>query len=520
MLYINPHTSFYFRPEVQINSEQGLRVYGAVTWGQFFIYQGFNDHCGWMHTSNNVDVSDMYYEKIRKNTNGYEYFYNDNWKPVKEKQVKIRYLEKTGLIKEKTFTTYFTHHGPIMSKREGQPVSVRSNNRDMNGLIQSWLRTKATDYTSFRETMMLCANASNNTVYADKKGNIAYWHGNYVPKRSTKFNWDRPVDGTTVETDWFGTHKLDEMIHVLNPINGWIQNCNSTPFTCCDKNSPDKNDYPSYMAPDGENFRGVNAIRLLREKNKFTLDELIRVGYDKKLTAFEILLPGLIKAYDLTDPNDSLKNKLAIPINYLRSWDYHVSDTSIAQTVAIHWAEQLGPQIRKIYIYTDEEDQVQAVTRFSNETSGRQLLLALLQSISYLQNQYGSWQISWGSINRIQRPESPFSKVYTDSLKSYPVQYASALWGMLPSFNSRTFYGTKKRYGYSGNSFVCAVEFGNKIKAKSLLSGGNNGNPTSPFFSGELENFSKGQFKEVWYYPDDVKTHSISIYKPGEHIEK
>ena len=183
-------------------------------------------------------------------------------------------------------------------------------------------------------------------------------------------------------------------------------------------------------------------------------------------------------------------------------------------------SDLLGPKIRKIYVDTDEEDQVLAVERFCQETPGRQLLLSLLQSVSYLQNQYGSWEVSWGSINRIQRPVSPFSKVYNDSLKSYPVQYASALWGMLPSFNSRTFSGAKNRYGYSGNSFVCAVEFGQRIKAKSLLSGGNNGNPKSPFFSGELENFSKGKFKEVWFYPEDVKIHSISTYKPGENIEK
>ena len=52
ILYINPHVTFYFRPEVHMVSDEGLNAYGAVTWGQFFVYQGFNEHCGWMHTSN------------------------------------------------------------------------------------------------------------------------------------------------------------------------------------------------------------------------------------------------------------------------------------------------------------------------------------------------------------------------------------------------------------------------------------------------------------------------------------
>lgn len=519
MLYINPHTSFYFRPEVQIISEEGLRVYGAATWGQFFIYQGFNDYCGWMHTSNNVDVSDLYYETIRKSTIGYEYFYNNKWMPVSEKKINIRSLSKEGTIKEQTFTTYFTHHGPIMSKRDGKPVSVRCNNRDMNGLIQSWLRTKATDFSSFEKTMAIRANASNNTVYADKDGNIAYWHGNFVPKRSLQFNWSKPVDGSTPETEWMGLHELNELIRVKNPASGWIQNCNSTPFTCCDKSSPNKTDFPSYMAPDGENFRGVNAMRVLKEKEKFTLEEMIAAGYDPRLAAFEVLIPALLNAYDNLESTDSLKKQLVDPIHYLRGWNMKASDTSVAQNIAIHWAEILGPQLRRVYIDAGEEDQVQVVTRFCKEVPPRQLLLSLLQSVSYLDKQYGKWQISWGQVNRLQRPFSSLSRSYNDSLLSYPVSYASALWGMLPSYNSRTFSGTKNRYGVSGNSFVCAVEFGEKVRAKSLLAGGNSGDPTSPYFSSELKSFANGQFKVVWFYPEDVRRNSISIYQPGENIK-
>ena len=66
ILYINPHVTFYFRPEVHMVSEEGMNVYGAVTWGQPFIYQGFNEHCGWMHTSSDVDISDAYIEKLTK----------------------------------------------------------------------------------------------------------------------------------------------------------------------------------------------------------------------------------------------------------------------------------------------------------------------------------------------------------------------------------------------------------------------------------------------------------------------
>ena len=64
LLLINPHTSFFFRSELQMSSDQGLDAYGAVTWGQFFIYQGFNPHIGWMHTSSGVDNVDEFAETI------------------------------------------------------------------------------------------------------------------------------------------------------------------------------------------------------------------------------------------------------------------------------------------------------------------------------------------------------------------------------------------------------------------------------------------------------------------------
>jgi acyl-homoserine-lactone acylase len=66
LLLINPHTSFFFRSELQMASDEGLNAYGAATWGQFFIYQGFNERCGWMHTSSAVDAIDKYLETVIK----------------------------------------------------------------------------------------------------------------------------------------------------------------------------------------------------------------------------------------------------------------------------------------------------------------------------------------------------------------------------------------------------------------------------------------------------------------------
>jgi len=516
ILYINPHVTFYFRPEVHMTSKEGLNVYGAVTWGQFFIYQGFNEYCGWMHTSSNVDVADMYAEKISKQSTGLVYEYNKEKRKVKEKMITIRFINENDM-QSKTFTTYFTHHGPVMAKRDGQYISVRSSNRMMNGLIQSWQRTKAKGLEDYKKVMELKANTSNNTVFADNKGNIAYWHGDFVPKRDPKFNWGKVVDGSTSATEWKGLHTVNEIVHVYNPATGWIQNCNSTPFTVSGSSSPLKKDYPNYMAPDGENFRGINAARVLSRENKFTIDKTIAAGYDRYLSAFEILIPALISAFEKNiPPSDSLYRQLKEPIQILKNWDFNAGEKSVATSLAIEWAQMLNASIRKIYIQEGEDDQVSVTKRFAATAKPEELLIPFLNTVNQLQEKYGSWEVQWGTINRYQRISNDINQKYDDSQISYPVPFASALWGMLPSYNSRTFPGTKKRYGFHGNSFICAVEFGKKIKAKSLLAGGNSGDPDSPHFKDQLEMYTKGQFKDVLFYKEDVLKHAERTYHPGE----
>jgi acyl-homoserine lactone acylase PvdQ len=516
ILYINPHVTFYFRPEVQVVSEEGLNVYGAVTWGQFFVYQGFNKYCGWMHTSGNMDVADMYIEKIVKKNDKLFYEYNKVLKPVTEKIITLRF-KKDNVIHTKAITTYFTHHGPVMANRNGQWISVRSYNRSLQSLMQSFLRTKTKGLGDYKKNMAMLANTSNNTVFADNKGNIAYWHGNYMPRRDKKINWSKPVDGTTTATEWKGLHTLDEIVRVYNPKTGWIQNCNSTPFTVSGSSSPKKENYPPYMAPDGENFRGINAARVLNNENKFTIDKTIAAGYDTKLSAMEVLIPALISSFEKNiSVTDSLYAQLSEPIQLLKKWNYYSAENSVATTLAIEWAQKLTASIQRVYIDEGWDDQVTLVKKFATTASPQELLPPLAVVIKELKTKFGSWQIPWGDINRYQRISSDIAQKYRDDQPSFPVGFASASWGQLPSYNSRYYSGTNKRYGVSGNSFICAVEFGKKIKAKSLLAGGNSGDPSSKHFTDQLEMYTKGQFKDVLFYKEDVLKHAEKTYHPGD----
>src|SRR6185503_21219938 len=113
LLLINPHTSFFFRSELQMQSDEGLDAYGAVTWGQFFIYQGFNPHAGWMHTTSGADVVDEFAETIVKKGGKLFYRYGSDLRPVQESRVVLRYRTAAGGLASRTFTIFRTHHGPI-----------------------------------------------------------------------------------------------------------------------------------------------------------------------------------------------------------------------------------------------------------------------------------------------------------------------------------------------------------------------------------------------------------------------
>ena len=390
-------------------------------------------------------------------------------------------------------------------------------NRSLNGLIQSWNRIKCRNFEEFKKNMELVANCSNNTTYADADGNIAYWHGNFIPKRDSSYNWSEPVDGSTSKTEWKGLHKLDEIIHVYNPSSGWTQNCNSTPFTVSGSSSPKRKNYPFYMSTEGENFRGINAARLMTKSGKLDLDKLIAIGYNTYLSAFENLVPALIKAYDkLSTAGDSSIKVLEKPISILRNWDFHSAENSVATSLAIEWGQKLLPIINGRKDIPKSLSQVDRVTKFAGIASANDLLKPFQLAINDLSKRYGTWEIPWGEINRYQRLTGNIDEDYDDDKPSLPSGMAASTWGCLPSFVSHYVNGTKKRYGYNGNSFICAVEFGKKIKARSLLTGGQSGDPSSKHFNDQELMYTKGQFKEVLFYKDDVMKHVERTYHPGE----
>jgi acyl-homoserine-lactone acylase len=510
LLLINPHTSFFFRSELQMTSTQGLNAYGAVTWGQFFIYQGFNQRAGWMHTSSGVDAVDEYLETIEQKDGHFFYKYGNDLRPLIAEQIKVPYKTPAGTA-EKTFTIYRTHHGPIIRQENGKWVSIRLMQEPIKALTQSYIRTKATDYKSFRQTMELKANSSNNTIFADADGDIAYFHGNFIPRRDTTFDFTRPVDGSNPATEWKGLLTVDEIPQLLNPASGWLYNSNNWPWSGAGASSLRRQDYPAYVETGTESPRGLHAIRVLEDKKDFTLDSLRAAAYDSYLPWFEKTIPALLKAWDDTPSTDPAKTKLAEQIALLRLWDLRWSATSTSTSLAIFW----GEDIRRHNAAAAKQAGMATEDYIATEVSSGKLLQSLSDASDKLTADFGSWKTPWGDINRFQRLSGDIVQPFNDAGPSIPVMFTSALWGSLASFGAHSYPGTKRWYGTSGNSFVAVVEFGDKVRAKAVTAGGESGDPLSLHFNDQAKRYSTGDLRDVYFYPSDLKGHIEREYHPG-----
>jgi acyl-homoserine-lactone acylase len=512
MFLINPHTSFYFRHEAQVVSDEGLNAYGALTWGQFFVYQGFNETAGWMHTSSSVDNIDEFAETVLRTDEGLFYAYGDERRPVEVREIAVPYRTADGPMAERTFTTYRTHHGPVVRAADGRWVSVALMEEPMRALIQSYSRTKARNLDEYLETMETHTNSSNNTVFADAEGNIAYLHSNFVPRRDPRFDYDRPVEGSDPASDWDGVHTLAESPNAINPPTGWAYNTNNWPYSAAGDASPRLEDFPRYMDRGSENPRGVHATALLEDVDSLTLEGLRDLAFDPWLPAFDALIPPLVRDWEGLPAVDPTREATAEAVGLLRGWDRRWGAESVPTSVAVFWGTELGRRVGT----AAREARMNALDYAATRAAPAERLDALVAALERLDEDFGDWRTRWGEINRFQRLSGAIDLRYDDGAPSTPVPFTSARWGSLASFGAAPREGTKRWYGSSGNSFVAVVEFGDSLRALAVTAGGLSNQPGSPHFDDQAARYATGDLRAVRFYRPDVEAAAERTYRPGE----
>ena len=511
LLLINPHTSFYFRSEQQVTSDEGLNAYGAATWGQFFLYQGFNARLGWMHTSTTADAVDSFVETVVEKNGATFTRYGADLRPVTAAKVTLSYRARDGGIASRTFSVFHTTHGPVVGRTsDGRWLATAMMFKPVEALEQSFQLTKAHDYAGFMRVMELKANTSNNTVYADADGTIAYLHPQFIPRRDDRFDFSKPVDGADPRTDWQGLHALADAPHLRNPGPGWIQNTNDWPYSAAGEASPTSMNFPRYMDTEGENMRGLHALALLRGHAGFTLETLAAAAYDPALPGFKRLIPHLLEAYDHAAPGPD-KQRMASQVELLRGWDQRWAASSAATTLAIYWGEALWREAG----LEPHGGGLADYDKVLGRTTPAQTLRALASASDRLTHDFGTWRIAWGMVNRFQRRTDDLVQPFSDAAPSLPVGFTSSHWGSLAAIDGDKPAGVHRRYGDDGNSFVAVVEFGDKIRALAVTAGGESGDPRSPHFTDQAVRYASGSLRRVYFYPEDLAHHSERSYSPG-----
>ncbi len=523
MLFINPHVGFFGggqRYEAHLHSRRGLNISGFTMLGSPYIWSGHNTNLGWSHTNTGADSTDVFVETFDNPQNPLAYRYGGNYRNAAQWTDEIR-VNNQGVTETKRFTFRKTHHGPIIAIRAGKYLAVSAASIEVSSKLieQKWAMARSRSLAEFKSAMAQRRLTGSNTMYADRQGNIFYLHGNAMPRRSTKFDWSKPVDGSFPEADWQGLHELSELPQVTNPSSGFIQNCNSTPFLTSSADNPDRSKYPVYMAPDLDTPRAQRSRRILSSKEKFTFEDWARASLDTHVLLAETLVPELVSTWEQLKRTDASKaGKLAEPISVLKSWDYTSRIDSVGTTLFMLYFEQLQ-RVNRERSARQTENSTPVPTMLGEQLKtidAAAKVTAFETVINELQKDFGKWQVEWGEINRLQRIHTSGTQVkFEDAKPSVPVAGASGLAGTLFTFNTRRDAGQKRRYGIGGNSYLAVVEFSPRVRARSLLVFGQSADPKSSHFFDQADLYSKQQYKPSWFEQKEIKQNLERSYHPG-----
>lgn len=490
MLFINPHQP-YFGPgqwyEGHLHSVQGLHFSGAGFFGSLVPTIGHNEYLGWTHTVNKPDIVDVYALQADDLSDPQTYAYGDETRPFSDREIAVKVKTEQGM-QTRNFKVLESHLGPVVAQRGDKLMVVRMARFEEGGqLAQRYDMLRARNLDEFKAALGQTATPMFNTMYADVHGDIYYSYYGAVPRRDPAYDWSQPVAASPA-TEWQGYHSLDELPTYTNPEPGYLQNCNATPFLATGASGNLKrDDFPAYMVAEDDNNRSRMSRILLAADDSITFKELDRMSWDTRVLEAEALLPVLAQEIAARDVRGEAGAELRRALRLLSRWDQRATLKSEATSLYFFWRFQQ----RQMGV-TDPVEALQA-------------------AMGHMQTVYGGWQIPWGDINRLQRRHTSGATGFDDQAESLPVAGGPGNpFGTIFNFYARPSKDTKKMYGIAGHSFVSIVEFGEELKAKSILQFGQNSDPKSPHYFDQSRLFARQQYKPAWFSRDDVEADSQS----------
>jgi acyl-homoserine lactone acylase PvdQ len=514
LLLVNPHQRFFGVErylEIHLHSDAGLVFSGLTRFGFLLPYMGNNEHLGWTFTDNYADIGDLYLERFDDPANPLRYRYGASSRTAETWTGRVRVAGPSG-VDERTLRFWKTHHGPIVGlDDDGRPIAARLAKLAEGGWfaqLDAMIRSRTLE--EFKTAFAALDVPYMNLMYADQAGDIWYVYSSAIPRRDPAIDWKRPVDGADPATEWDGYHALEDLPQILNPPSGYLVNTNSSPLSATRDVPFQRSDFPPYMIGNEEdNARARSSRRALEEKERLSFDEFAALVWDTRLALADSLIPELADERDrlLAAPDDDLpaplragspgRSDLEEVVERLDQWDRRADVQSTATTLFVLGAERWF------------------LDRMSSSGSPGPWAwsLALAETAARLRETWGSLGVPWGEINRLQRPPSNDPSAFSDSLPSLPVAGAPGFFGSVFTFQTEPMGSVGRRYGVHGNTFVKVIEFGPRVRGRSVLVFGQSGDPASAHYFDQAPLYANGSFKPAWMSRAEVEAHAERRYE-------
>ncbi len=521
MLFVNPHLpwfGFSQMYEAHLRSDEGWSFAGATMYGNCVPTLGHNEHLGWTYTTNEPDIADVWRVTFDDPAHPLRYRYGESYREASEWGETIKIKQGNRLV-NRAVKFRKTHHGPVVLKEDDEHyLAARIAGLDSVRMMRQQMEcVKARNFAEFEKALEMQQFPIMNVIYADNAGNIMFLYNGLVPRRDPAFNWSLPVDGSDPRTEWSGLHAFKELPRVFNPADGYVQNCNSSPFTTCDSGNPDRAAFPPYMIEDADDDkrRAKRSRQILREMRGVTFEDVERAAYDTKLFWPQEYLPQYARELELLRPTDPKFAATVDPyLNHLLDWDCRVTSESTQATLCEAWYEEL---------YGMEYPAETLLPKYLDNP--RRQFEALVTAARKLQMRHGDWRVAWADLFRIQRQPHLADLVeiaFDDRKPSLPTLAAPGPLGVVftqyysPSIKIPFVLEMNKRYGLVGTSYMAVYEFGPEVRSASVLNYGQTGERGSAHYFDQARLLSDRNLKSDLFQWPDVVAGSRQVYHPGE----
>ena len=459
-------------------------MYGANLLGMPGIAIGFNESLGWSHTDNTIDNSDTYELKLKGN--GYEL---DGKETEFQSSIKTLLVkQEDGTLEEKEIKILKTLHGPVIKKNKDKVLAIRLVGLDRaNMFLQWWKMLNSKNFNEFETALKMAQIPFWNVMYADKYGQIFYLFNGLVPKRKQDAweYWDRIIPGGKSEDIWTDVHSYDDLPKIKNPEIGWLQNANDPPWTSTIPLTLNPEDFPGYMAPKEMQFRPQRSAKMLIEDSSITFDELVNYKLSTHIEFADRILDDLFEAIDIYG---SEKAKSAKSI--LQNWERDSNTDSKGMLLFYTWSNKFKISDKSNYV--TQWDINNPISTPDGLTNPKKAVDIFEDAIDEIQIKFGKLDVAWGDYYRINYNGINLPANGIDGrLGVYRVSWPGKS-------------DDKNMYVGGGDSWVSVIEFGDKIKAKALLSYGNSTEKDSPNNGDQLKLYSKNILRDVWFYEEDI----------------